>query len=134
MTPDPETGFSLFMPRATGTRPPEGARPAFALRLAPGQDLTETLERIGREAGFARALVQGGVASIVEARFIDARPLHGFATELLVRRGLIACGCEAGTSEIDVAIVDYHGDIREGRLVVGDNPVLMTFEGLLEAA
>lgn len=134
-TPDPETGFNLFIPRPTGTTPPAGSRPAVALRLAPNQDLTETLERIGAEAGFRRARVQGGVASIIEARFLDGPPLEGFATELLVRHGTVRCAPDAGApTELDVAIVDYRGTIREGRLVPGDNPVLMTFEGLLEAA
>ena len=130
---DEETGFSLFKPRATGTPPPPGARPALAVRLAPNQDLTEALERAGREAGFLRALVAGGVASVIGARFADAPAIDGFATELLVRRGLVRCAPEAGAAtELDIVIVDLHGAIGAGRLLAGDNPVLMTFEGLLE--
>lgn len=135
VTPDPETGFGLFMPRPTGIVPPPGCRPAVALRLAPNQDLTDTLERVGAEAGFRRAVVNGGVASIIEARFVDAPPLEGFATELLVRSGTVRCAPDAGApTALDVAIVDYLGTVREGRLMPGDNPVLMTFEGLLVQA
>ena len=35
-------------------------------------------------------------------------------------------------AELDVALVDYTGGIAEGRLVRGDNPVLMTMELVLE--
>lgn len=135
VTPDPETGFSLFMPHATGTQPPAHARPALAVRLAPNQDLIGTLEQAGRRAGFRRAVVQGGVASINEARFVDAPPVPGFATEMLVRRGAIRCVAGAGHgTEVEVAVVDHTGAIGAGRLAAGDNPVLMTFEGVLEAA
>jgi predicted DNA-binding protein with PD1-like motif len=134
VTPDPETGFSLFMPHATGTEPPLDARPALAVRMAPNQDLIGALEQAGRRAGFRRAVVQGGVASINEARFMDAPPILGFATELLVRRGAIRCVAGAGkATEVEVAIVDHTGAIGAGCLIAGDNPVLMTFEGVLEA-
>jgi predicted DNA-binding protein with PD1-like motif len=130
---DRETGFSLFSPVATGTRVPAGAAPAVALRLAPNQDLTAALEAAGRAAGFHRAVVAGGVASINQARFVDAPPIGGYATELLVRSGAVRCTGGAATV-LDIAIVDLHGAIGQGRLVAGDNPVLMTFEGALVAA
>lgn len=132
--PDLETGFSLFMPCATGTVPPVQAKPALAVRLAPNGDLIGALEAAGQRAGFRRAVVQGGVGSINQARFSDAPDIEGFATELLVRDGTIRCVPGAGEPTIlDVAIVDYTGAIGAGRLVAGDNPVLMTFEGVLEA-
>ena len=131
---DSETGFTLFAPHASGAAVPAGARKALALRLAPNQDLIETLEQAGREAGFARAIVHGGVASIIEARFADGSRIENFATEMLVRDGVIQCAPETISSGLDVAIVDYKGNIAEGRLIRGDNPVLMTFEGLLEEA
>lgn len=132
--PDPETGFSLFMPVATGTPPPAQARPAVALRLAPNQDLIEALERAGHAAGFSRAVLHGGVASINQARFADAPEITGFATELLVRRGAIRCTGADERTVLDIAIVDHTGAIGTGCLAAGDNPVLMTFEGVLEAA
>ncbi len=133
--PDAETGFSLFMPQATGTAPPAAAHPALAIRLAPDQDLIGALEATGRAAGFARAVVRGGVASVVGARFVDAPPVPGFATEMLVRRGAVRCRDTAGAATaLDIAIVDLHGTIGEGRLSAGDNSVLMTFEGVLEQA
>ena len=49
------------------------------------------------------------------------------------RSGTIAPGAD-GTleAELDVALVDYLGGIAEGRLMRGDNPVLMTMELVLE--
>ena len=35
-------------------------------------------------------------------------------------------------AELDVALVDYLGGIAEGKLVRGDNPVLMTMELVIE--
>lgn len=132
---DAETGFSLFMPCPTGTPPPPGARAALAFRLAPNQELTPALEQLGTAAGFTQAVLQGGVASLIGARFQDAPEIAGFATELLVRSGRVRCNGGSGpATELDIVIVDLHGSIGAGRLSSHDNPVLMTFEGLLEMA
>lgn len=127
-TQDEETGFRLFSPVATGTRLPARAIPGVALRLAPNQDLVRTLEKAAAEARLGRAAVRGGVASTIGARFANAPPIAGFATELLVTRGIVG-----DASELDIAIVDLEGSIGSGRVVAGENPVLMTFEGFLEA-
>jgi hypothetical protein len=57
-----------------------------------------------------------------------------FATELAVRSGTIASRRPAGRWKpaLDIALVDYLGGIAEGRLMRGDNPVLMTMELVLE--
>ena len=39
---------------------------------------------------------------------------------------------EEARAELDIALVDYTGGIAEGRLIRGDNPVLMTMELVLE--
>jgi predicted DNA-binding protein with PD1-like motif len=133
--PDAETGFDLFTPHTTGTRLPPRARRAAAIRLAPNQDLTSALEAAGRRAGFRRAAVHGGVASLIGARFADVPDVDGYATEVLVRHGAVRCAPDAGAATVlDVALVDLHGTIGAGCLVPGDNPILMTFEGLLESA
>lgn len=125
---DEETGFRLFSPVATSTPLRKGAKPGVALRLAPNQDLVRTLETVALTARLGEAAVRGGVASTIGARFADAPPISGFATELLVTRGTVGAA-----SAIEIAIVDLDGTIGQGRLVAGDNPVLMTFEGFLEA-
>ena len=35
-------------------------------------------------------------------------------------------------AQLDIALVDYLGGLAEGRLVRGDNPVLMTMELVVE--
>jgi predicted DNA-binding protein with PD1-like motif len=131
--PDPETNFRLFGPTpaaATGAR--ITAR-AYALRLRPNQDFAGALEAFCREHGIAGAKLHGGVGSIIGARFTDGHKVEPFATEMAVRSGEIVTGA-SGTPEatLDVALVDYLGGIATGRLVRGDNPVLMTMELVLE--
>ena len=84
-------------------------------------------------AGSPRARLHGGVGSIIGARFADGRIVEPFATELAVRSGVIASGAGGALeAELDVALVDYTGGLAEGRLMRGDNPVLMTMELVLE--
>jgi predicted DNA-binding protein with PD1-like motif len=132
-TPDPETNFALFGPVPQDAVPAEDSRPAFALRLRPNQDLAEALELFCRERGIARAVLHGGVGSIIGARFADGRAVEPFATEMAIRAGRVAPepgGAPAAT--VDVALVDYTGAVAEGRLVRGDNPILMTLEVVIE--
>jgi predicted DNA-binding protein with PD1-like motif len=131
--PDAETNFKLFGPVA---RAPTGAsadRRAFALRLRPNQDFAAALEGFCRQHGILRAQVHGGVGSTIGAHFTDGRTVVPFATELAIRSGMVAPGAD-GTLQatLDVALVDYLGGIAEGRLMRGDNPVLMTMELVLE--
>jgi len=131
--PDPETNFKLFGPVAS---PPAGATTtsrAFALRLRPNQDFAAALETFCRARGIFRARLHGGVGSTIGARFTDGQSVIPFATELAVSSGSVAPGA-GGTLEaaLDVALVDYLGGLAEGRLVRGDNPVLMTMELVLE--
>jgi predicted DNA-binding protein with PD1-like motif len=131
--PDPETNFKLFGPVAS---PSKGARTtsrAFALRLRPNQDFAGSLEAFCRECGIVSARICGGVGSTIGARFVDGRVIKPFATELAITSGLIApTATGAVEAALDVALVDYTGGVAEGKLVRGDNPVLMTMELVLE--
>ncbi|WP_159006105.1 DUF296 domain-containing protein [Bradyrhizobium sp. S69] len=130
---DPETNFKLFGPvsiAATGTKT---SSRAFALRLRPNQDFAGALEGFCRQHGIFRAKIHGGVGSTIGAQFTDGSSTVPFATELAIRSGNITQG-EGGAlqAELDIALVDYLGGLAEGRLVRGDNPVLMTMELVLE--
>jgi predicted DNA-binding protein with PD1-like motif len=131
--PDPETNFKLFEPVASLPAGATTTSRAFALRLRPNQDFAEALEGFCRAHGIFRARLHGGVGSTIGARFTDGRSVVPFATELAVSSGSVASGA-GGTLEaaLDVALVDYLGGLSEGRLVRGDNPVLMTMELVLE--
>jgi len=132
--PDPETNFKLFGPVVS---PASGARTTsrvFALRLRPNQDFASALEKFCRERGIARARIRGGVGSTIGASFADGRAVEPFATELTIRSGAIAPGAGGALeAELDIALVDHLGGLAAGRLVRGDNPVLMTMELVLEA-
>jgi predicted DNA-binding protein with PD1-like motif len=131
--PDPETHFKLFgpIPAAAQGAPTTGR--AYALRLRPNGDFAGSLEEFCRERGVAAAKLHGGVGSIIGARFADGRIVEPFATELAVRSGSVAPGTGGGLeAKLDIALVDYTGGLAMGRLVRGDNPVLMTMELVLE--
>ncbi|MDR6869620.1 putative DNA-binding protein with PD1-like motif [Bosea sp. BE125] len=130
---DAETNFKLFGP---ATVPLLGATREgrfFALRVRPNIDLAGALEQFCAEHGVKRATIHGGVGSTIGARFEDGRAVENFATEIAIKSGRVWSEGQRMTSEIDVALVDYTGAMAQGRLTRGDNPVLMTFELVLEA-
>lgn len=131
--PDAETHFKLFGPVARPGTDVKADRRAFALRLRPNQDVAAALETFCRQHGIMRARIHGGVGSTIGAQFADGRSVVPFATEIAITSGAVAPGPD-GTLQalIDIALVDYLGGIAEGRLMRGDNPVLMTMELVLE--
>ncbi len=131
--PDPETRFKLFGPVASAPTGAKTTSRAFALRLRPNQDFAGALEDFCRQRGISRARLHGGVGSTIGARFEDGRKIEPFATELTVTSGVIEPGRnEIPEARLDIGLVDYTGATGEGRLVRGDNPVLMTMELVLE--
>jgi predicted DNA-binding protein with PD1-like motif len=131
--PDPETNFKLFGPIASAACGAKTTSRAFALRLRPNRDFAGALEAFCREQGIISARLHGGVGSTIGARFADGRIVAPFATELAVSSGVILSGASGALeAELDIALVDYEGGIAEGRLLRGDNPVLMTMELVLE--
>lgn len=131
--PDPETNFKLFGPVPAQANGAKTTSRALALRLRPNQDVAGCLEAFCRAHGLARARIHGGVGSTIGARFVGDT-IEPFATELAITSGLVAVGAGGALqAALDVALVDYTGGIAEGRLIRGDNPVLMTMELVLEA-
>jgi len=130
---DAETNFKLFGPVSIAATGAKTSSRAFALRLRPNQDFAGALEGFCRQHGIFRAKIHGGVGSTIGAQFTDGSRVVPFATELAIRSGNITQG-EGGVlqAELDIALVDYLGGLAEGRLVRGDNPVLMTMELVLE--
>jgi predicted DNA-binding protein with PD1-like motif len=126
---DPETRFKLFGPVPAKLSGANASARAFAMRLRPNQDFCGSLETFCRERGIARARIHGGVGSTIGARFTDGGVIEPFATELAITSGTVA----SGEAALDVALIDYTSGIGEGRLIRGDNPVLMTMELVLEA-
>jgi predicted DNA-binding protein with PD1-like motif len=131
--PDPETNFKLFGPVRSASSGANATSRAFALRLRPNQDFAASLEGFCRDHGIINAKIHGGVGSTIGAKFTDGNIVEPFATELAITSGTIAAGAGgAPEAALDVALVDHTGGIAEGRLIRGDNPVLMTMELVLE--
>ena len=132
--PDPETNFKLFGPVPRASTSAKASNRAFAMRLRPNQDFARCLEAFCRGRGVARAKIHGGVGSTIGARFADGNVIEPFATELAITSGVLAPGTSgAPEATLDVALIDYTGGIGQGRLIRGDNPVLMTMELVVEA-
>jgi hypothetical protein len=124
----------LFGPVAAASAGARANSRAFALRLRPNQDFAGSLEAFCRDRGIARAKIHGGVGSTIGARFSHGGVTEPFATELAITAGAIAPGSSGALeAALDIALIDYTGGIAEGRLIRGDNPVLMTMELVLEA-
>jgi predicted DNA-binding protein with PD1-like motif len=131
--PDPETNFKLFGPVPAPSKGVHATSRAFALRLRPNQDFGDCLEAFCRAHGIAHAKIHGGVGSTIGARFTHGGVTEPFATELALTAGTIAPGAsDVLEAALDVALIDYTGGMAEGRLIRGDNPVLMTMELVLE--
>lgn len=129
---DPETNFRIFHPATAPGRPGEGAR-AFVIRLRPNQDFCGALEAFCRDRGIAQARVHGGVGSTIGVHLTDGTVFENFATEVYIEQGLIERDADSRlAAAIDIGLIDYTGRIARGRLTRGDNPVLMTFELVVE--
>ena len=130
---DPETNFTLLQVAAADAAPQGTGTRAFVVRVRPNQDLCHALETLCTELGIRRARICGGVGSLVGTAFEDGRVVEPFITEVFIRSGDIAPGPDgAPQARVDVGLVAHTGEIAEGRLQRGENPVLITFELVLE--
>jgi predicted DNA-binding protein with PD1-like motif len=131
---DEETRFPLLSPGGGSDVPfARTSETAFAIRLKPNIDISIALEDFCRAHGVARARIQGGVGSLIGARFVDGRIVEPFITEVAINEGFVVPdGQGDDRTRIDTVMVDHTGAISEGRLVHGQNPVLITFEIGLE--
>jgi hypothetical protein len=119
-SPDPETNFTLFQPSGGE------AGPDLVVRVKPNEDIIAALEATGIRNG----VVRGSLGSLIGAAFADGGHVADHATEVLVREGRIRDGVAA----LDLLVVDMQGEVHEGWLQRGENPVCITFDLFLEAA
>ncbi len=121
---DAETNFKLFSAEAAADDGDLSSRQrALACTMRPNGDISAAIERVCQSHGFMNASVVG-VGSLVGVDFADGSHVASYATEVMVRRGTVV----EGRCELDVALVDMNGDIHEGLLAHGSNPVCVTFE------
>lgn len=133
---DAETNFSLFQPTAQKSQSQAGPGVhGYAVRVAPNIDLCVALEQACRMHGISKAVLHGGVGSLVGACFDDGRVVEPYITEVFIRHGVIEPGCDGEpVATVDVSMVDHTGQLSSGRLQRGKNAVLVTFEVVLEPA
>jgi predicted DNA-binding protein with PD1-like motif len=117
--PDPETNFTLFQPSGGG------AGQALVVRVKPNEDIISAMETIGIRNG----IVRGSLGSLTGARFVGGSEVNDHATEVLVREGHI----RDGRAALDLLVVDMQGEVHEGWLQGGENPVCITFDLFVEA-
>jgi predicted DNA-binding protein with PD1-like motif len=108
-----------------------------SVRLGPNEDLVEGLDQAAAQLGFRRALVRGGLGSLIDAVFEGAkgkpRRIEGPAVELLSLSGEISL--EEGAVEpagVSGVVGDPSGAVWAGHFVRGLNPVCVTIEAVLE--
>ena len=121
---DPETNFTLLQPSG---RSVAWAHGVFA-RIRPNQDISLAVEAIAHRHGLRNATVRGSMGSLIGAQFSDGRVVADYATEVMVRQGAV----HDGVAELAMVVADMQGHVHEGRLARGDNPVLITFDLMLE--
>ena len=120
---DAETNFTLFQPSGETV---DGANAVLA-RVRPNQDITLAVELVARTHGIDDATIVGSVGSLVGTRFDDGRDVTDHATEVLVTDGVI----RDGIATLNVMSVDMAGQVQQGRLARGENPVCITFDLVL---
>lgn len=129
--PDAETNFSLLQVAPTADR--LDSHNALVVRVRPNEDLCMALEALCVERNVRRGLIRGGVGSLIGAVFDDGRRVEPFVTEVFIERGAIEPGTDGALRAIvDVGLVAHSGEMALGRLKRGQNPVLITFELVIE--
>ncbi|HCL66068.1 MAG TPA: DUF296 domain-containing protein [Rhizobium sp.] len=127
---DAETNFRLFSPRALTLANQARLRRAVLATVRPNRDICEAIEAICAEHGFEEAQVFG-IGSLVGTDFEDGGHVSSYATEVLIREGQVNRTAEGPRARLDIAMVGMDGEIAEGVLVRGANPVCVTFELLI---
>jgi len=126
---DPETNFTLFYPTRLSDQPLSASGKRLVLaRIRPDQDLTIAVEQACAEHGMRNAIVRGSVGSIIGAEFEDGRVLEERATEILIRSGEV----RDGVGRLNIGLINPQGQVCDGVLARGCNPVLICFELVLE--
>ncbi len=130
--PDAETNFPLFRPVLLAA-PTRHARAVIA-RIRPNEDLCTAVEAICRTRGRATATIRGSLGSLIGAVFASGGTVPDTATEVLVLSGKVSPDATgAPRARIDMAVIDMRGEVHQGTLARGRNPVCITFELVLDS-
>jgi predicted DNA-binding protein with PD1-like motif len=114
----------------------EMGRVAYA-RIAPNEDLVQSIEKLCVAQGFRNAFVRGALGSLVDACLEDAagtpRVIRGPAIEIVSLAGEVrASSRRVARAAISGVVADTEGRLFGGPFVAGANSVCVTFEITLE--
>jgi predicted DNA-binding protein with PD1-like motif len=122
---DSEINFNLLGP-VSASAAGEGEVDAIALRLRPGVDFADTLQRLVAQHGWSAATIAGGVGSLVGVHFAAGAGFSPRPTELFITDAYI----RTDSADITLSIIDHEGTRLSGTLQ-GLHVVLMTMELVL---
>ena len=111
-------------------------RVAYA-RIAPNEDLVQSIEKLCVAQGFRNAFVRGALGSLVDACLEDAvgtpRVIRGPAIEIVSLAGEVRTQPDGSTrAALSGVVADTEGRLFGGPFVAGANSVCVTFEVTLE--
>ncbi|GAB4577146.1 MAG: DUF296 domain-containing protein [Roseibium sp.] len=126
--PDPETEFTLFRVRPDGRHLAQEPHNALIATLAPFADLHNSIDALAGRFG-ASDLEVMGLGSLAGAGFLDAPPMTGLISEILLQPG---AGRSGGTGlRLPARCVDHNGRLSRGVIRPGRAPTLVTCELLI---
>lgn len=106
-------------------------------RIAPNEDLVQSVEKLCLAQGFRHAFVRGALGSLVDA--VLARPdgscllVRGPAAEVVSLAGEVRTQPDGSLrAALTGVVADHDGQVHGGPFVAGANPVCVTFEVTLE--
>lgn len=106
-------------------------------RIAPNEDLVQSIEAICQSQGFKNAFVRGALGSLVDACLArhdgTAQHIKGPAIEVVSLAGEVRSHND-GTLKATLTgvVADTEGNVHGGLFVSGFNTICMTFEVTLE--
>jgi len=111
-------------------------RVAYA-RIAPNEDLVQSVEKLCMAQGFRHAFVRGALGSLVDACLARSDGtclvVRGPAAEIVSLAGEVRSQPDGSLqAALTGVVVDTDGHVFGGPFVAGANPVCVTFEVTLE--
>jgi hypothetical protein len=127
---DPETEFILFRARPDAATATNAENNALIATLSPFADLHDSVKRLGAEMNSGRFDVMG-LGSLAGTQFLDAPPMTGLISEILLQPG--NTGHVDGNFDLTIRAIDLEGHMHGGKIRPGEAPTLITCELLLVA-
>lgn len=106
-------------------------------RIAPNEDLVQSVEKLCMAQGFRHAFVRGALGSLVDACLArsdgSCLVVKGPAAEIVSLAGEVRSQADGSLqAALTGVVVDTDGQVFGGPFVAGANPVCVTFEVTLE--